>query len=120
MRKWLLVGLLAAVPASAQAMDIQTFLAKADALKAKGVMALMSSDLDLLKAEIKTQANALGAEQNAARAAKRPVAFCLPSPLRLDNDEILATFRTIPEAQRPRTPVKEGLRVMFTRKFPCR
>ena len=42
MKKMLFVALVAAVPATAQAMDVKTFLAKADALKKKGMMALFS------------------------------------------------------------------------------
>jgi len=120
MRKWLLAAVLAALPASVQAMDVQTFLTKAEALKGKGMFAMMSSDMSVLKSEIRTNAAALRAEADAAKAAGRPAPYCLPTPANLNSDEILASFRSIPEAQRPRTPVKEGLRNLFTHKYPCR
>ena len=67
MKKAVAVALLAGMPGSAHAMDIQTFLTKADALKAKGMMALFSSDYKLLKSEIQTQSESLRSERLAGR-----------------------------------------------------
>jgi hypothetical protein len=61
----LMVGV--AIPASA-AMTVGTFLARANALRDQGPMALMSPDLPALKAEAKAATNQLKAE-GAARAA---------------------------------------------------
>jgi hypothetical protein len=119
--KLLAAALLAIVPlGSAQAMDIATFLAKADALQKKGMMALMSSDYKLLKREIETEAAALRAERLAAERARRKTAYCPPAKQSLTSNEILAAFRTIPAAQRPRIQVKDGLRALMARKYPCR
>ena len=119
--KLLAALMLAVVPVgAAQAMDVATFLAKADALKKKGMMALMSSDYKLLKNEIVTHSNTLRAERLAAEKAKRRPAYCPPAKSGLNSDEILAAFRSIPAAQRPRTDVKDALRALLARKFPCR
>ena len=119
--KLLAALLLAVVPlGAAQAMDVATFLAKADALKKKGMMALMSSDYKLLKQEIVTHSQALRAERLAAERARRKPAYCPPSKSGLGSDEILAAFRSIPVAERPRIDIKDALRALLARKYPCR
>jgi hypothetical protein len=120
-KKLLAAVLLAAVPmAAAKAMDVATFLAKADALQKKGMLALMSSDYKLLKSEIEANALALRKERLAAEAAHRKGAYCPPAKQALNSNEILAAFRTIPAAQRPRIQVKDALRALLARKYPCR
>lgn len=120
-KKLLAAALMATIPLGAvNAMDVATFLAKADGLQKKGMLALMSSDYKLLKAEIETNANALRAERLAAERARRRPAYCPPAKQSLNSDEILAAFRTIPAAQRPRVPVKDALRALLVRKYPCR
>ena len=119
--KLLAALLLAFVPlGAAHAMDVATFLAKADALKKKGMMALMSSDYKLLKKEIVTHSQTLRTERLAAERAGRKPAYCPPAKSGLNSDEILAAFRSIPAAQRPRTDVKDALRALLARKYPCR
>lgn len=106
--------------AAANAMDVATFLVKADALEKKGMRALFSSDFRLLKGEIEAQSRQLRAERLAAVAAKRRPAYCPPARSRgLNSNEILASFRTIPVAQRPRTQVREALLALLVRKYPC-
>ena len=66
-------------PALAQSMPVATFLAKADALKAKGALALFSSDIGKLKAEIQNSARRLGPSRTPlARPAVRPPRACPP------------------------------------------
>lgn len=102
-------------------MDIATFVAKADALEKKGMMALFSSDYKALKGEIQTAAVQLRSERLAAQKAKRPTAFCpTGKTAELDAKELLGHFRAIPPAQRQRMQVKDGLRSLFARKYPCR
>jgi hypothetical protein len=45
----LAAGALMVLPAVANAMTVAEFLAKADALKAKGMMAMMSADISVLR-----------------------------------------------------------------------
>ena len=121
MKKLLAAVLLAAAPLStANAMDVATFLTKADALQKKGMMALMSSDYKLLKQEVAVNSSALNAERLAAERAKRKPAYCPPGKQWVSPDELLAAFRTIPAAQRPRIQVKDALRALLARKYPCR
>ncbi len=105
---------------AAQAMDVATFVAKADALEKKGMTALFSSDYNLLKSEVQTAAEQLKAERAAAQKAKRPMAYCPPPKSGLTPKEILSHFRAIAPAQRARIQVKDGLRGLLSRKYPCR
>jgi hypothetical protein len=120
-KKLLAAIILAVAPlAAANAMDVATFLAKADALQKKGMMALFSSDYKALKAEIVNNSAVLRNERLAAERAHRKPAYCPPAKSDLNSDEILAAFRTIPASQRPRTQVKDALRALLVRKYPCR
>jgi hypothetical protein len=119
--KLLAAAMLAIVPVgAAQAMDVATFLTKADALEKKGMLALMSSDYKLLLREIRTQGAQLRAERLAAEKAGRKPAYCPPAKQSLTSKEVLTAFRTIPLAQRPRIQVKDALRALMARKYPCR
>jgi hypothetical protein len=123
MRNKLILGafLVALVPISAaQAMPVSAFLQKADALEQKGMMALFSADYKLLKAEVQNDSQQLKAERLAAKAAGKPQAYCPPTKAGLGSSEILAAFRTIPPAQRDRVQVKDALRALLARKYPCR
>jgi hypothetical protein len=119
-KKFILGALLIVLPTAAQAMDIATFLRKADALEKKGMTAMFSSDFKLLKKEVEASSLALRAERLAAPKAGRRPAYCPPPKSGLNSDEILAHFRAIPAAARPRTQVKEGLLGLLVRKYPCR
>jgi hypothetical protein len=120
-KKLILAGFLLAAPlGGVQAMDVASFLQKADALKKKGVLALASSDYKRLKAEIVTASGALRAERLAAERAGRQGAYCPPDNSGLNSNEILAYLRTVPIAQRPRVEVKDALRGLLSHKFPCR
>jgi hypothetical protein len=119
-KKLLLGALILAMPAAAQAMDIGTFLRKADALEKKGMAALFSSDFKTLKKEVETASASLRAERLAAQRAGRRTLYCPPPKSGLNSDEILAHFRSIPVVQRPRMQVREGLLGLLSRKYPCR
>jgi hypothetical protein len=120
-KKLILAGFLLAVPlGAAQAMDVASFLKKADALEKKGLLALASSDYKLLKAEIVTASGALRTERIAAERAGRRGAYCPPGKSGLNSKEILAYLRTVPVPQRPRVEVKDALRGLLSHKFPCR
>ena len=122
MRHFAIALLVIAVPATAlqaQSMPVSTFLAKANALKAKGAMALFSSDIKLLKKEVTDAAAQLREERAAAVKAGRKPAYCPPAAkTSLDSKELLAYLRSIPPARRG-MQVRDGLRGLFARKYPC-
>jgi hypothetical protein len=105
--------------ANAQNMPVSTFLAKADALKAKGAMAMFSSDIGLLKNEVQAAGLAYRAERKASEARGNPPEICRPEKAGLDSDELIASFRTIPAALRAKTTVKQGMIALLRKKFPC-
>jgi hypothetical protein len=96
-----LVGI--AVPADA-AMTVQTFLARANALRDQGPMALMSADLPVLKAEAKAATTQLRAER-AARAAAGIM-------------DMLDGLEALPAADK-RRPLKDGYARVLAKRFPC-
>jgi hypothetical protein len=114
-------AVLAGWGAVAQAMPLPVFLQKAEALQRKGPLALFSSDLSLLKNEVRAATEALRAERLAAKRAGKPQAYCpTQEGGSMNSDELLAALRRIPPAQRAHMDVKEGVRDMLARKFPCR
>jgi hypothetical protein len=81
-------------------MSVVDFLTKAEALKAKGMIAMFSGDADVVRSEIKSAAIAYRSD---VAAGKPPRSFPPPKgSVKLDSDELIANFRTIP-AQRQAT-----------------
>ena len=116
----LAASLLFATPllAAPDDMNVAAFLAKADALRAKGPMALFSSDYKLLKSEGEAAGADYRARLNAERAAGRP-SSCPPKGTKVSSDKLLAFLRTYPEAHRPRTSMKQAIGDFFARNYPC-
>ncbi|MGI8610954.1 MAG: hypothetical protein ACR2KH_01565 [Sphingomicrobium sp.] len=114
-------AMLAVAPvASAAAMPVSTFLAKADKLQKKGALAIFSGDLKLLTRQVKTDAAELRAENKAAAAAGRQKAYCTPAAgVKLSDRDILGAMQAVPPAERARTSTKAALRSYFARRFPC-
>lgn len=61
---------------AAQAMDVATFLTKAEALQRKGPIAMAGAEARSLMSEVQTATRALKAERLAAEAAGRRPAYC--------------------------------------------
>lgn len=117
----LLLANFAVGTAGAQNMPASTFLSKAEALKKKGALALLSSDLRLLRKEMNASFAVLRAERLAAEKAGKKPAYCPPAKSEgVEPEEIIGHFRSIPEAQRPRVTAKDGFRSFLAKKFPCR
>ena len=117
----MLTALTLAAPALAATgdMTVATFLAKADALKKKGAMALFSSDIKLLKAEGTAAGTAYRARLDRERASGKP-SSCPPKGTKVDSDQLLAHLRSYPAAQRPTISMKTAFADMFIKKYPCR
>lgn len=126
MKKLFICMVLAFAPVVAQAapgdMSVATFITKATALEKQGPLALMSSDLRLLKAEM-TGAGAfyraqLAADKNAGRAPHS----CPPAKgsVKMNSNEIMAHMRSYPVAQRNSVSLKQAFRDMMGKRFPCR
>ena len=112
----LMVGV--AMPASA-AMTVGTFLARANALRDQGPMALMSPDLPALKAEAKAATNQLKADRAARAAAGKPPIACVPEGESIGIMDMLDGLSELPAADRKR-PLKDGYAKVIAKRYPCR
>ena len=121
-KKLLAAAILALAPlTAASAMNVSEFVKRADALEKKGMMALFSrGEINALKAEVQSAAKQLRAERVAEEKAGKPKAFCPPAEAQLNSKELLGHFRAIPPPQQARLTVKDGLRSLFAKKYPCR
>ena len=108
-------------PVAAQAMTVSEFLAKADALKAKGVFALASSDFTLLKQEIDRASDAYRARLAAQVAAGKKPSSCPPpkGTAKVTSDDIIANFKSLPAA-RQKANVKYAFAAFMTNRYPCK
>lgn len=115
-----LLALLLAAPAMATTgeMSVATFLSKADALKAKGLMALGSPDIKLLRAEGQAAGMAYGARLQQERAAGKP-SSCPPKGARPSSNEVLAHLRTYPAERRAAINMKAAMADYFIKTYPC-
>ena len=112
----LMVGV--AMPASA-AMTVGTFLARANALRDQGPMALMSPDLPALKAEAKAATNQLKAERAARAAAGKPPIACVPEGESVGIMDMLDGLNELPASYQKR-PLKDGYARVLANLYPCR
>lgn len=108
------------VASSASAMTAGEFLTKAEALKKKGMFALMSSDVRLLSNQVRGDMGQLRAERLAKVKTGTKPDYCPPEKSGLHSDELLNAFRAVPVAQRGTTSVKSVLFGLMKRKYPCR
>ncbi|OYY71875.1 MAG: hypothetical protein B7Y47_06160 [Sphingomonas sp. 28-63-12] len=110
------------VPAMAQAMTVADFLAKTEALKAKGILAMGSPDITVLRNEIKGAGTAYRAKIDADVAAGRKPGSCPPpkGTANVTSDDIIAEFSRIPVAQRSKTSVETAFAAFMTKRYPCK
>ena len=108
----------AETPQQSGTMSVAVFMAKAEALRAKGAMAFFSSDVGLLKDEVAGSAKAFRRQLKVEAASGRPSA-CPPERAALTSDDILAHMRGYPAAARPRIPVSDAVADLLRKRFPC-
>lgn len=120
------VGLTLALLCSATAasaapgdMSVAAFLGKVDALKAKGMAAMFSSDIGLLKSEAMAAGAAYRERLKAERAQGRP-SSCPPAAAKVNSNQFIGHLQTYPAAQRPAISLKQAIADMFTKTWPCR
>lgn len=100
-------------------MSVATFLARADALRAKGAMALFSPEMKTLKAEGMAAGMAYRSRLGAERAAGKP-SSCPPKGANVGSDQLLGHLRSYPAAARPQTTMRTALADFFIKTYPCR
>lgn len=122
MRKLVLACALLAVPVAASSMTVAEFLARANALKAKGMMAMMSSDLPVIRGEMQAATTAYRTDVDAARAKGRTDLGCPPpkGQARMSSDTIMADLAAIPKPAQARMTVKAALYDVMRKRYPCK
>jgi len=113
-----IVATAALVASPAGAMSVADFLTKADALQAKGMMALFSSDFRLLKADATDGFKAWAAQ--IAPPGRPPNACPPPGGLETTSAEILALLKAVPPAERATTRTADAFVAGLNRRYPCR
>jgi hypothetical protein len=120
MKKLMVAAALVMAPVTAlHAMTVAAFLDKVERLEKRGAMALFSSDIGLLKNEVKGAGAALKEERLAAQRAGRRPAYCPPENASLNSKELLDHLRAIPPVQRDRMEMRDAMRSLMARKHPC-
>lgn len=100
-------------------MSAAEFLTRADKLKAKGPMALLSGDFKKLKGEAEAAGATYRARIEGDKAAGRAPHSCPPKKSALNSDELLAHLRSYPEARRPSITMKVAFAELMRKKYPC-
>ena len=107
-----------AAPASA-AMTVGTFVAKANALRANPLTAVVSPDFATLRSEAQAATAQLKADREARRAAGKPPIACVPAGESIGITDMLDGLAALPAADQ-RLPLKDGYAKVIARRFPCR
>jgi len=107
--------LVVAGPAWASEGNVADFLARANALKAKGAMAVFSAgEIGRMTAEIKAAGAAYRARLAQEKAAGHP-SSCPPEKTSLGSNDILTHFASYPEVQRKSVPLSAAMADLFIR-----
>lgn len=100
-------------------MTVGAFLARAEPLRANPLMALMSPDYTVLKAEADAATRALRADAAQRKAAgKKPIA-CMPEGEKLGITDMLDGLDELSPKEK-RLPLKDGYARVLAKTFPCR
>lgn len=123
MSRWLLplsiIVIAAPVLAAAGDMSVATFLAKAEALKAKGALALFDPDVNLLQTEGKAAGQTYRNRLVRERAAGKP-SSCPPQGVKLDSDKLIVHLKTYPVARRGSITMNTAMADYFIKTYPCK
>jgi hypothetical protein len=113
----LLLGLVS-LSAAAHAMNANVFYIKAVALQKKGIAAMFSSDMTVLRTEMESAVKTVKAENAAATAKGKPL-YCPPPKVDIEPNEVIKEFGNIPANRRKKMSVRAAWREIAIRKYPC-
>ena len=100
-------------------MTVGAFLTRAAPLRANPLMALMSPDYPVLKAEADAATRELKADRAARQAAGKPPIACIPEGQSIGITDMLGGLDALPAADK-RLPLKDGYARVLAKRFPCR
>lgn len=117
----LALGLSASAAAAPGDMSVANFLTLAESLQERGALALLSSDLRELRAEVSGSSTLYRARLAADRAAGRTPHSCPPpeGSASINSDELTTHMRSYPAARRTTLTVREALFDLMRRRYPC-
>ena len=99
----------------------QSFLDRANRLKAKGPLAFFDRDYARLKAEATAAGKSIADDRIAAERAGRPILYCSPRPRApLVSFEFVDGLAAIPARERATMTLKDGMTRVLQNKYPCR
>ena len=106
-------------PASAQTMPLNEFIRTADRIP-RNVTALVRPDFHRIKREAEAAMSIVLTEQYRAQQANRPSLTCIPlDSARFNPDDMLRSLKAIPDPQRRRMTITDGVRHILRRQYPC-
>jgi hypothetical protein len=124
MRKTIFLALLLSFSAHSAAAAVgsaQSFLDRAERLKAKGPLAFFDSDYGRLRSEATIVGESIGDDRIAAQRAGKPILYCSPSPrAELGSFEFIRALEAIPASEREQMSLKEAMIRVLQKKYPCR
>ena len=91
---------------------------KADSLRARGPLALFSSDLKLLQTEAESAGDELHAEHRTA-ASSGVEDYCPPNRKLLGPRELMEGLHAIPANDLARMDIKQAMHAILVRNYPC-
>lgn len=101
-------------------MSAAEFLARAEKLEKKGMLAAFSGDLKTLKREAKAAGQSYRARIKADRAAGRQPHSCPPEGEQsMSSNELLGHLRSYPEATRKEITMKAAFADLMKKRYPC-
>lgn len=100
-------------------MSVATFVTKVDALKAKGLAAMFSSDVKLLQSEGQAAGVAYFNRLKAERAAGRP-SSCPPQGVKVSSDAVITHMKSYAPQVRSGTNLRTAMADFFIKSYPCR
>ena len=109
----------APVSAAPGDMSVAAFLAKVSALKAKGLGAMFSSDIGLLKSEAMAAGKGYRDRLRLERAAGHP-SSCPPTPTKVGQDMWLNHLNSYPSSARGSVSLNRAMADMFAKNWPCK
>jgi len=119
---WALAIIAPILIATNGSMSVATFLKKADALKAQGILAIGSPDIELLKNEVQGASQLYRSDIRKSRKAGKPPHSCPPAKgkAKIDANDLIAHFRSYPATRRTNISVRTGLYDLMKKRYPCK
>lgn len=117
----LLAALLLAAPLAAKAgdMTLAVFIPKAERLMEKGALAMLSSDMKVVKGEVEGASTDYRARITRDKAAGRTPHSCPPAKGSMNSEELMAHFSSYPQSRRANTTVRTAFFALMKKKYPC-